>query len=85
MGPATIATLLLLVTQFPIYYVAISFVLNILIVWVIFMLSSYIVRFLGKGGVKAISKISSLFLAAIAINMIIRGLNMLGVIEIPDI
>ena len=32
-GPATIATLLLLATQFPIYYVVISFALNILIVW----------------------------------------------------
>ncbi len=82
-GPATIATLLLLATQFPIVYVVISFSLNILIVWVIFMSSSYIMRFLGRGGIKAISKISSLLLAAIAVNMVIRGLSMIGVLSLP--
>jgi multiple antibiotic resistance protein len=81
-GPATIATLLLLATQFPIYYVVISFALNILIVWIIFMLSTYIMRFLGRGGIRAISKISSLLLAAIAVNMIIKGLSLLGVLHI---
>jgi multiple antibiotic resistance protein len=82
-GPATITTLLLLATQFPIYWVVISFVLNILIVWIIFHGSTYIMRFLGRGGVRAISKISSLLLAAIAVNMIIKGLSMLGVIPVP--
>jgi multiple antibiotic resistance protein len=83
MGPATITTLLLLVTQFPLYLVVISFILNIIIAWVIFMMSTYIVRFLGRGGVKAVSKISSLFLAAIAVDMIIRGLGILGVLNTP--
>lgn len=81
-GPATITTLLLLATQFPIYYVVISFTLNLLIVWLLFFLSNYIIRFLGKGGVRAISKISSLLLAAIAVNMMIKGLSMLGVLNI---
>jgi multiple antibiotic resistance protein len=84
-GPATIATLLLLATQFPIYYVVISFALNILIVWLIFRASTYIMRFLGRGGVRAISKISSLLLAAIAVNMIIKGLNLLGVLNLPSV
>ncbi|MDD5701899.1 MAG: MarC family protein [Dehalococcoidales bacterium] len=83
MGPAAITTLLLLVTQFPVYYVVISFILNLLIVYVIFISSNYIIRFLGKGGVKAISKISSLLLAAIAVNMIIRGLDLLGILDVP--
>jgi len=82
-GPATITTLLLLATQFPIYWVVISFALNILIVWAIFLASSYIIRFLGRGGVRAISKISSLLLAAIAVNMMIKGLSLLGVINVP--
>jgi multiple antibiotic resistance protein len=81
-GPATITTLLLLATQFPIYYVVISFVLNILIVWGIFLASSYIMRFLGRGGIRAISKIASLLLAAIAVNMIIKGLSLLGVLQV---
>jgi multiple antibiotic resistance protein len=85
MGPAAITTLLLLVTQFPVYYVVISFILNILIVYVIFISSNYIIRFLGQGGVKAVSKISSLLLAAIAVNMIIRGLDLLGILEVPAV
>jgi multiple antibiotic resistance protein len=84
-GPATITTLLLLATQFPIYYVVISFALNIFLVWVIFMFSTFIMRFLGRGGVRAISKIASLLLAAIAVNMIIKGLSLLGVLHLPSV
>ncbi len=83
-GPATIATLLLLATQFPIYYVVISFAINIVLVWLIFMGSRYIVRFLGKGGIKAVSKVASLLLAAIAVNMILKGLSMIGVISLTS-
>ena len=81
-GPATITTLLLLATQFPIYMVLISFALNMLITWGIFMLSSYIVRFMGQGGLKAISKVFSLLLAAIAVSMIIHGIDLAGIINI---
>jgi multiple antibiotic resistance protein len=84
-GPATITTLLLLATQFPIYYVVISFAVNIILVWVIFMSSQYLIRFLGKGGIKAVSKVASLLLAAIAVNMILKGLNLIGVINIPNL
>jgi multiple antibiotic resistance protein len=84
-GPATIATLLLLATQFPIYYVVISFSVNIALVWLIFMGSQYIIRFLGKGGVKVFSKVASLLLAAIAVNMVLKGLNMIGVINLPSL
>ncbi|OGO22721.1 MAG: MarC family transcriptional regulator [Chloroflexi bacterium RBG_16_51_9] len=80
-GPATITTLLLLATQFPMYLVLISFILNMLITWVVFMFSGYIVRFLGEGGLKASSKVFSLLLAAIAVSMIIRGIDLLGIIK----
>ena len=81
-GPATITTLLLLATQFPIYMVLISFALNMLITWGIFMLHNQIVRFIGQGGLKAVSKVFSLLLAAIAVSMIINGLDSVGVIDI---
>ncbi|HEY50500.1 MAG TPA: MarC family protein [Dehalococcoidia bacterium] len=81
-GPATITTLLLLATQFPLYMVLVSFILNLLVVWGIFMLSGWIVRFLGQGGLKAVSKVFSLLLAAIAVSMIIRGLSLLGILTI---
>jgi multiple antibiotic resistance protein len=81
-GPATITTLLLLATQFPLYMVLVAFILNLLVVWVVFMLSNWFVRFLGQGGLKAISKVFSLLLAAIAVSMIIRGLSLLGILTI---
>ncbi len=79
-GPATITALLLLATQFPLYMVLLSFALNILIAWIVFMLSNGFVRFLGHGGIKAVSKVFSLLLAAIAVSMIINGLKQVGVL-----
>ena len=81
-GPAAITTLLLLATQFPLYVVLVAFTLNLLVVWIIFMLSTWIVRFLGQGGLKAVSKVFSLLLAAIAVSMIIRGLSLLGILAV---
>jgi len=79
-GPATIATLLLLAGRFPLYMVLVSFALNMVITWVIFFLSQKIARFMGQGGLTAISRVFSLLLAAIAVSMIIDGLKSLGVI-----
>jgi multiple antibiotic resistance protein len=80
-GPATITALLLLATQFPLYMVLLSFALNMLITWIIFLGGEQIARFLGQGGLRAISRIFSLLLAAIAVSMIIHGLELLGIIK----
>ncbi|OGO44573.1 MAG: MarC family transcriptional regulator [Chloroflexi bacterium RBG_16_58_8] len=80
-GPATITTLLLLALQFPLYMVLISFALNMLITWIIFLLSQRIAAFMGEGGLRAISRVFSLLLAAIAVSMIIRGLDLTGIIN----
>ncbi len=81
-GPATITTLLLLASRYPLPYVLISFALNLFIAWVIFLLGIDIVRFLGVGGVRAFSQVFNLLLAAIAISMIIQGLSILGIISV---
>ena len=81
-GPATITTLLLLVGQFPLHVVLISFTLNIVIAWLLFLASTQIVRIMGEGGIKAVSGVFNLLLAAIAVSMIIRGLSLLGILEI---
>jgi len=81
-GPATITTLLLLSAQFPLYLVLVSFVLNIIITWAIFMLGNQIVSLIGQGGLKAISRVFSLLLAAIAVSMIIRGLELIGILSL---
>ena len=80
-GPATITTLILLALQYNIYMVLISFALNMLITWVIFLLSQRIAGFMGEGGIRATSRVFSLLLAAIAVSMIIRGLNLTGIIN----
>jgi len=77
-GPATITTLLLLVTKFPIYIVLLSFTLNMLLTWGVFLLGERIVRVLGHSALNVISRVFSLLLAAIAVSMVINGLNLLG-------
>ena len=83
-GPATITTLLLLVKQqaFPLYMVLISFAVNLFIAWIICMGGNWIARFLGQGGIKAVSRVFSLLLAAIAVSMVIKGLEILGVLHL---
>ncbi len=82
-GPATITTLLLLVLQYEIYIVLISFVVNMVITWAIFLLSERIDALLGEGGIRAVSRVFSLLLAAIAVSMVIKGLDLIGVITTP--
>jgi multiple antibiotic resistance protein len=78
-GPAVLATLLLLIGQYRIPIVILSFILNLVIQWVLFRQADRIVNFLGRTGVNAISKIVMLLLAAIAVKMIREGvLTILG-------
>ena len=78
-GPAVLTTLLLLIDQYFIAIVVASFILNLVIQWLLFRGADRIVDFLGNTGVSAISKIVMLLLAAIAVKMIRQGiLTMLG-------
>ncbi len=72
-GPAVLTTLLILVDQYSVIIVIFSFILNLAIGWLLFAQANRVVAFLGQGGVRATSKIISLFLAAIAIKMIRQG------------
>ena len=72
-GPAVLTTLLILIDQYSIIIVIVSFILNLTIGWLLFTQANRVVRFLGQGGVRATSKIVSLFLAAIAVKMIRQG------------
>lgn len=73
-GPAVLTTLLILVDQYSILIVIVSFILNLVIAWLLFAQANRVMSFLGQGGVRAMSKIVSLFLAAIAIKMIRQGI-----------
>jgi len=75
MGPAALTTLLILVDLHPVYWVASALIVNIVISLIAFYYSWVIVKGLGVNGMKACSKVISLFLAAIAIMMIRVGIQ----------
>ena len=78
-GPAVLTTLLILIDLYSIVIVIVSFIINLAIAWLLFAQGNRVVAFLGQGGVRATSKVVSLFLAAIAIKMIRQGvLGILG-------
>ena len=80
-GPATITTLLVLSQRYPLYMVLLAFLVNILIAWTLFLASGQINRVVSIGGLRAVSKIFSLLLAAIAVSMMINGLNLASILK----
>jgi multiple antibiotic resistance protein len=74
-GPATISILVVLSGLFPVWMVVVAFLLNMLVAWIVFTQSQHIVRFLGQGGLEAFSKVAYLLLAAIAVQLIRRGIT----------
>ncbi|MFA5078343.1 MAG: MarC family protein [Dehalococcoidia bacterium] len=73
-GPAVLTTLLILTDQYHIAMVTFSFIVNLLISWLFFAQANRLVKWLGNGGVLALSKVFALLLAAIAVSMIHRGI-----------
>lgn len=73
-GPATISLLILLSGLFNIWMVIVAFLLNMLVAWATFTQAQHITRFLGRGGLQAFSKVAYLLLAAIAVQLIRRGI-----------
>lgn len=73
-GPAVLTTSILLVNRHGPLPTAAAIVANILIAGAVFWFADHITRSLGNVGAKALSKISSLFLAAIAVMMVRRGI-----------
>lgn len=74
-GPAVLATILVLVDHYGIVPTVVSFIVNLIIVWLSFRASSKILTLLGRGGIMAISKIMALLLASIAVMLIRIGVE----------
>jgi len=74
-GPATITTLLLLADLHGIGPVLLAFAANLLVAWGILHWSDAIASFLGRGGLMALAKVTYMFLAAIAVRMILQGVQ----------
>lgn len=73
-GPAVLTTMVILLDVYGLFLTIISFVINLVIVWIVFSYADAISNFLGKAGSKAFSKIASLLLGAIAVMMMRKGL-----------
>lgn len=73
-GPAVLATLLLLTPQYGVLIVLLALVLNLIFAWVIFSQANRIVRILREPGLRAVSQIASLLLGVIAVMMVRKGL-----------
>ena len=73
-GPAVLTTSVAAISQYGLVATLISVVANILLAGIVFRSSSLLMRVLGDAGSKALSKIMSLLLAAIAAMLIRKGL-----------
>jgi multiple antibiotic resistance protein len=72
-GPALLTALLILVDTVGVVYTLISLLLNLAIVAVALCQANRVARLLGKQGLRGVSKLIALLLAAIAVSLIRRG------------
>jgi multiple antibiotic resistance protein len=72
-GPAVLTTTLLLSQEHGSWITLVSLAANIAITGLVFFLSGIIFRIIGDTGARAMSKVTSLLLAAIAVMMVRKG------------
>jgi multiple antibiotic resistance protein len=80
-GPAVLTTSMIIVSEYGLPATLISVVVNIMLAGIIFSGATIMMRALGDAGTKALSKIMSLLLAAIAVMLIRKGLT--GLFRVP--
>lgn len=73
-GPAVLTTSMVIISEYGLAATLISVVVNIAIAGIIFSGATVLMKVLGEAGSKALSKIMSLLLAAIAVMLIRKGL-----------
>ncbi|MDD4956336.1 MAG: MarC family protein [Candidatus Omnitrophica bacterium] len=76
-GPAVLTTSLVSLGQYGLVATLVSVLVNILIAGAIFSFSGILIKGLGEGGAKALSKVMSLLLAAIAVMLVRKGVVMI--------
>lgn len=72
-GPAVLTTSMIMLGQYGPAPTLISVLINILIAGGVFLSADWLIKMIGEAGTKALSKIMSLLLAAIAVMMIRKG------------
>lgn len=73
-GPAVLVTTIMLIDTFGLLVTLTSLIVNMSLAWLVLRYSSNLVKLLGHYGVRAFSKISYIFLAAIGIMIIREGI-----------
>lgn len=74
-GPAVLTMTLIMLDSFGPMPTFISLLLNMFIVWITFKYTDFFIRVIGEAGMKALSKIMYIILAAIAVMMMRKGLT----------
>jgi multiple antibiotic resistance protein len=77
-GPALLTTSILMDSQYGLVPTLVSVIANIVLAGLIFRGSFMLTHLLGDTGAKALSKISSLFLAAIAVMLVRKGISQIA-------
>lgn len=72
-GPAVLTACLVLRDEYGVVPTLVSLLMNVLIAWVVFANASQIIKWLGKSGTRALSKVGDILLAAFAVMMIRNG------------
>lgn len=75
-GPATLTSLLILGQQYGAAVVLPAYLSNIGIAWLAFMGAERVLTFFGQSGLQVLSKIAYLILTAIAVRMIVTGIQL---------
>jgi multiple antibiotic resistance protein len=73
-GPAVLTTSMLSISEYGIPATVISLIINILLAGAVLRSSDFLIKALGEAGSKALSKIASLLLAAIAVMLMRKGI-----------
>jgi len=74
-GPAVLAALMTMSDLYSSLVTLIAFLMNLVVVYIIFMSAGRVTHFLGSGGTKAAGKIASLLMAAYAVMLMRSGLE----------
>lgn len=75
-GPAVLSTSLILIETYGLIPTLISVTVNVILAGIIFRFSDFLIKLLGDAGARALSKIMSLLLGAIAVMMIRKGISL---------
>ncbi|MGD0335736.1 MAG: MarC family protein [Candidatus Omnitrophota bacterium] len=73
-GPAVLTTTLMMLDTFGISATFVSLAVNMFIVWLTLINADAIIKIMGQGGIRAVSKLMYILLAAIGVMMVRKGI-----------